>query len=167
MKNTASMQGVSAGKGLGYSQQFLAQFNEYLEKQHPVIRVLHLILKGLAMLCFVLPIVFGIIALYYTYLWATTGSFSSLGEATYVPLAWVNFGLSLSFMVFPWGLDAMLLRAFPTSAFLYLAYGRVTKPVNFFTGLGAFFAGLGVTCAGTPGLARMIQLATEASQALF
>ncbi len=165
MKNAASMQSA-AGEAPGDSKQFLAQFNQYLEKQRPIIRVLHLVLKGLAMLCFVLPVVFGVIALYYTYLWATTGSFSSLGDATYLPLAWVNFGLSMSFIVFPWGLNAMLLRAFPPGAFLHLVYGRVTKPVNFFTDLGAFFAGLGITCAGAPGAARMVQLVVEAVRPL-
>ncbi len=161
MKNTAKMQGIAAPAAPEYSKQFLEEFNQYLGKQRPVIRVLHLILKGLAMLCFVLPVIFGAIALYYTYLWATTGSFGSLGDAAYLPLAWVNFGLSMSFLVFPWGLDAMLLRAFPTDAFLYLAYGRITKPVRFLTGVGAFFAGVGITCAGAPGAARMIGLITE------
>jgi hypothetical protein len=166
MKNTADIQAVAAREAPGYSKQFLAEFNLYLEKQPPIIHVLHLILKGLAMLCFVLPVVFGVIALYYTYLWVTTGSFSSLGDASYLPLAWVNFGLSMSFIVFPWGLDAMLLRAYPTGAFLHLVYGRVTKPVRFSTGIGAFFAGLGVMCAGAPGAARMIQLISEALRPL-
>ena len=102
---------------------------------------------------------------YYTILWAATGSFSSLGKATYLPDAWVNFGLSMSFLVFPWGLDAMLLRAFPPDT--TVAWRKPQKPVNFFTGLGAFFAGFGVMCAGAPGAARMIALASEAIQKLL
>ena len=124
-------------------------------------------LKGLALFCFALPIIFGIAGLYYTYLWATTGSFSSLGEATYLPDAWVNFGLSMSFLVLPWGLDAMLLRAFPTDAIFLIAYGQVRKPINFRTGVGAFFAGFGIMCTGAPGAARMIDLASQAIQKLF
>ncbi len=54
-------------------------------------------------------------------------------------------------MVFFWGLDAMLLRAFPTTAFLQYAYGTIRRPVKFTTGLGAFFAGFGIMCAGAPG----------------
>jgi hypothetical protein len=167
MTDTASLQGTVPEKGKGYREQFLAQFNQYLATQHPIVRGLHVVLKGLAMLCFALPFVFFAIALYYTFVWATTGSFSSLGEAVYLPIAWVNFGLSMSFLVFPWGLDAMLMRAFPTGAFLIYAYGTVRKPIKFTTGLGAFFAGFGIMCAGAPGAVRMFNLASEALQNLL
>lgn len=167
MKSTTSLQGVAPGEGTEYREQFLAQFNRYLATQHPVIRGLHLVLKGLAMICFILPFVFGIIALYYTFLWATTGSFSSLGEATNLPSAWVYFGLSCSFMVFPWGLDAMLRRAFPTGAFLVYTYGQIRKPVRFFSGLGAFFAGFGIMCAGAPGAATIPEVIWQFLQNLF
>src|SRR3972149_1292391 len=96
MNSPASVQGVVSGREGSNNGQFKAEFSEYLKKQHPIVRGLHLVLKGLAMICFALPFIFGVIALYYTYVWATTGSFSSLGEATYLPLAWVNFGLSCS-----------------------------------------------------------------------
>lgn len=167
MKSTASLQGAGSTKGTEYREQFLAQFNQYLATQHPIVRGLHLVLKGLAMICFVLPFIFGVIALYYTFVWATTGNFSSLGEATYLPLAWVNFGLSCSFMVFPWGLDAMLMRAFPTGAFLPYAYGQVRKPIKFMTGLGAFFAGFGIMCAGAPGAATIPDVIRQFIQNLF
>jgi len=167
MKSTAGIPNAASQKELEYKEQFLAQFNQYLATQHPIIRGLHLVLKGLAMICFALPFIFGIIAMYYTFLWATTGSFSSLGEATYLPTAWVNFGLSCSFLVFPWGLDAMLMRAFPTGAFLVYAYGQVRKPIRFMTGLGAFFAGLGVTCAGAPGAVYITGVIWQFIQNLF
>jgi len=167
MKSTASMQGVASKKGTEYREQFLAQFNQYLATQHPVVRGLHMVLKGLAIICFALPIVFGVIAMYYTFVWATTGSFSSLGAATYMPTAWVNFGLSCSFMVLPWGLDAMLMRAFPTGAFLVYAYGQVRKPIKFMTGLGAFFAGFGIMCAGAPGAAVIPSVIWRFIQNLF
>jgi hypothetical protein len=141
MKSTASLQGAE------YREQFLKQFNQYLATQHPILRGLHLVLKGLAMILFVLPFIFGFIAVYQTYIWATTGSLAVLG------VAWANFGFSCSFIVFPWGLDAMLMRAFPTGAFLTTAYGTVKKPIRFTTGLGAFFAGFGIMCAGAPGAA--------------
>ena len=149
MKSTASLHGVVPTKGTEYRAEFLAKFNEYLATQHPIVRGLHLVLKLLAMICFVFPFIFGGIALYETYVWATTGSVASLG------IAWANFGFSCSFLAFFWGLDAMLLRAFPTGAFLVYAYGTVRKPIRFTTGLGAFFAGFGIMCAGAPGAATI------------
>lgn len=167
MKSTASLQGVTPKKGAEYREQFLAQFNQYLATQHPIVRGLHLVLKGLAMVCFILPFIFGIVAMYYTVLWVVTGSFSSLGDATSLPAAWAYFGLSCSFMVFPWGLDAMLMRAFPTGAFLVYSYGQVRKPVKFFTGLGAFFAGFGIMCAGAPGAASIPEAILQFIRSLF
>ena len=170
MNSTTGLQDVGSKKGAGYRQQFLAQFNQYLVTQHPIVRALHLVLKVLAVICFALPFIFFAIAIYYTILWAVTGSFSSLGQATYLPLAWVNFGLSCSFMVFPWGLDAMLMRAFPTDAFLPYAYGRAygqVKPIRFMTGLGAFFAGFGIMCAGAPGAATIPGVIWQFIQSLF
>ena len=167
MKSAASLQGAVPEKGTEYREQFLAQFNQYLATQHPVVRCLHLMLKGLAIICFALPFIFGVIALYYTFVWATTGSFSSLGEAVYLPTAWVNFGLSCSFLVFPWGLDSMLMRAFPTGAFLPYAYGLVRKPIRFRTGRGAFFAGFGIMCAGAPGAVYITGVIWQFIQNLF
>ena len=167
MNSTTDLQDVGSKKGAGYRQQFLAQFNQYLVTQHPIVRALHLVLKVLAVICFALPFIFFAIAIYYTFLWATTGNFSSLGQATYLPLAWVNFGLSCSLMVFPWGLDAMLLRAFQTDAFLPNAYGNARGPIKFMTGLGAFFAGLGIMCAGAPGAATIPGVIWQFIQNLF
>jgi hypothetical protein len=166
MKSTASLQGV-VSKGTEYRQEFLEQFNQYLAKQHPVVRALHLVLKGLAVICFALPFIFMAIALYYTFQWATTGSLTSLGQATYLPTAWVNFGLSCSLMVFPWGLDSMLLRAFHTDAFLPYVYGTIRKPIKFMTGAQVFFAGLGVMCAGAPGAAYISGIIWQFIQSLF
>jgi hypothetical protein len=153
MNSTASTQKVVSKKGSEYRKEFLAKFNQYLATQYPIVRGLHLVLKILAMICFALPFIFFAIAIYYTILWATTGSFSSLGQATNLPIAWVNFGLSCSLMVLPWGLDSMLMRAFQTDAYLPYAYGNAGRPIKFMTGLGAFFAGLGIMCAGAPGAA--------------
>jgi hypothetical protein len=153
--NSTSRNNDFSKKGAEYRQQFLAQFNQYLATQPSLVRGLHLVLKILAVICFILPFIFVAIALYDTFLWATTGSFSSLGRATNLPIAWVNFGLSCSLMVLPWGLDAMLLRAFQTDAFVPYTYGNTRKPIKFMTGLGAFFAGLGVMCAGAPGAATI------------
>lgn len=149
MKSNASLQEAVSLKATEYRKQFLGQFNQYLATQHPIVRGLHLVLKGLAMILFVLPFIFGFLALYHTFIWATSGSVASLG------VAWANFGFSCSFLVFPWGLDAMLMRAFPTDAFLVIAYGTVIKPIRFTTGLGAFLAGLGIMCAGAPGAASI------------
>ena len=167
MNSTASIQNVASKKGSEYRKEFLAKFNQYLATQHPIVRGLHWVLKALAVLCFILPFIFFGIAIYYTILWALTGSFSSLGQATYLPIAWVNFGLSCSLMVFPWGLDSMLMRAFNTDAFLPVAYGNVRKPVKFITGWPVFFAGLGIMCAGAPGAAVVIPVIWKFIQGLF
>ncbi len=166
MKSTAKTLNIASQAGVEYRREFQEKFNRYLETQPPVIRVFHLVLKGLSVICFVLPFIFMAIALYYTYLWATTGSFTSLGAATYLPIAWVNFGLSCSFMVFPWGLDSMLMRAFPTDANLPVAYGA-RKAIDFKTGLGVFFAGLGVTCAGAPGAVVIVGVIAKFIQGLL
>ena len=161
MKSTASLQGAASTKGTEYRDQFRSQFNQYLASQPSFVRGLHMVLQGLAMVCFVLPFIFGLIAFYQTYIWATTGSVALIG------VSWMNFGLSCSLMVFPWGLDAMLMRAFPTNAFLQYAYGTVRKPVKFMTGLGAFFAGFGVMCAGAPGVAVIVPVIWKFIQGLF
>jgi hypothetical protein len=166
MNSTTSVKNV-ASKGSEYRKEFLAKFNQYLATQHPIVRGLHVVLKILAIICFALPFIFFAIAIYYTILWATTGSFTSLGQATYLPTAWVNFGLSCSLIVFPWGLDSMLLRAFQTDAFLPVAYGNARKPVKFMTGWPVFFAGLGIMCAGAPGAATIPSVIWQFIQSLF
>lgn len=159
MKSTAGIQNAASKKELEYKEQFQAQVNQYLEKQHPVVRGLHRVLQGLSLFCIALAGIFFIAALYHTYIWATTGSLTPL-------TAWVNYGLSMSFLVFPWGLDSMLLRAFPAVIFP-VAWYRSSKPIPFKTGMGAFFAGFGVMCAGAPGAAYFIGLASQALQKLF
>jgi hypothetical protein len=160
MKSAASVQSVVSSEEEGYREQFKAQFRAYLEKQPGIVRGLHQVLRVAAWCCYALPVIFFAAALYTTILWATTGSFTSLGQATYLPDAWVNFGLSLSFLVFPWGLDVMLLRAFPTE--VIPGWRKPKKPVNFITGGGAILAGFGIMCAGAPGAARMLELAAQA-----
>ena len=142
-----------------YLTQYREKFNQYMEKQPGIIRILHDVMKVFALLCMVLVIIMFVFAIYHTIRWAATGDVSRLGEV------WANYGLSMSFLVFPWGLDSMLLRAFP--AFPYLRTYKPRRPINFFTGLGAFFAGFGITCAGAPGAVRMFELASQAIQKLF
>jgi hypothetical protein len=124
------------------------------------------VLQGLSLLCLANAAIWFGVALYQTILWATTGSSTSLGAATYLPNAWVSFGLSMSLLVFPWGLDSMLMRAFPAVIFP-VAWYRSNRPIPFMTGWGAFFAGFGITCAGAPGAAYFIGLASQALQKLF
>lgn len=59
------------------------------------------------------------------------------------------------------------MRAFPTGAFLTYAYGQVRKPIKFMTGLGAFFAGFGIMCAGAPGAATIPGVIWQFIQSLF
>ena len=176
MNSTVGMQdAVSQGavsqdavskKELDYKDEYRAKVNRYVAKQHPIVRGLHRGLQGLSLLCLAnAAICFGV-ALYFTFLWAATGSLTSLGAATYLPNAWVNFGLSMSLVVFPWGLDSMLMRAFPAVIFP-VAWYRSNRPIPFSTGPGAFFAGFGIMCAGAPGAAHFIDLASQAFQRLF
>jgi len=166
MNSTASLQNPVSSKELEYQEQFQARFSEYLKKQPPIVRALHNALTGLAIFCAVLACICFIVAIYHTCLWAVTGSFTSLGKATYLPIWWVNYGLSMSLLVFPWGLDAMLMRVFPAVIFP-AAWYRSRKPIKFTTGIGAFFAGFGIMCSGAPGAAYFIGLASQALQKLF
>jgi Flp pilus assembly protein TadB len=155
MEATASVQSTISTEQ--HNEEFKAQLSAYLQKQHPIIRGLHWALQGLALVCMMLAVCLYFIALYQTVLWAATGSFTSLGQATQLPNAWVNFGLSMSFLVFPWGLDSMLLRLFPAFLFPIGAY-RSNKPLHYITGIRAFIAGFGITCAGAPGAAHIVGL---------
>jgi hypothetical protein len=166
MNSTASFQNAVSVKELEYKEQYQGQVNQYMAKQHPIVRGLHYVLQGLSLFCIVLAAICFIVALYYTCLWAATGSFTSLGKAINLPIAWVTYGLSMSLLVFPWGLDGMLLRVFPAIVFP-AAWYRSSKPIQFKTGLGAFFASYGIMCAGAPGAVYFIGLASQALQKLF
>ena len=154
MNSTASNPNAASIKGLGYAEQYQAQVKPYMAKQLSIVRGLHYVLQGLFLLCIVLACIMFVVAIYYTFVWIFTGALTKLDDA------WVNFGLSMSFLVFPWGLDVMLLRAFPTE--ILPGWRKPSQPINLRTGVGAFFAGLGIMCAGAPGAARMIELATRA-----
>ncbi len=159
MEGTANVQSTISTEQ--HNAQSKARLSAYLAKQHPIIRGLHWVLQGVALVCMVLAVCFFFIALYQTILWAAAGSFTSLGQATRLPDAWVNYGLSMSFLVFPWGLDSMLLRVFPAMVFPIAAY-RSNRPLNYFTGIRAFIAGFGIMCAGAPGASHIIGLALQA-----
>ena len=159
MKSTASIQDAALLREQEYKEQFQARFGQYLEKQHPIIRGLHRMLQVLAVLCIALAGIMFVVALYYTFVWAFTG------EATLLDDSWVNYGLSMSLMVFPWGLDSMLMRVFPAIIFP-AAWYRSRKPIQFKTGIGAFFGGFGIMCAGAPGAAYYVGLASQAIQKL-
>jgi hypothetical protein len=142
-----------------YFAQHQARFNAYVAKQPGIVRVLHGVLLIMSVLCMVLAVIMFFVAIYDTIVWVTTGDLTNLD------VSWVNFGLSMSFLVFPWGLDAMLLRAFPTLP-MVRGWFRPKKPVNFITGFGAFWAGFGIMCAGAPGAVYMYGLASQAIQNL-
>jgi len=166
MNSTASLQNAILVKEQESKEQYQAQVSQHMAKQHPIVRALHQMLQGLSLFCFVLASVCFFIAMFYTCLWATTGSFTSLGKATNLPIAWVTYGLSMSFLVFPWGLNSMLLRIFP-AILIPAEWFRSSKPIQFKTGIGAFFAGFGIMCSGAPGAAYFINLASQALQKIF
>jgi hypothetical protein len=160
MHSSMGVPGAVPGPGLDYKDEYRTKVSAYLAQQQPIVRGLNRVLQVLAWLCLANAIVFFCVALYQTLAWATTGATTSLADA------WVNFGLSMSLLVFPWGLDSMLVRVFPAVIFP-LAWYRSNRPIPFMTGTGAFFAGLGITCAGAPGAVHFFSLASQALQQLF
>jgi len=59
----------------------------------------------------------------------------------------------------------MVMRVFPAIIFP-AAWYRSRKPIQFKTGIGAFFGGFGIMCAGAPGAAYYVGLASQAIQKL-
>ncbi len=166
MNSTASLKNEFSTMELKYKEEFRAKASEYFKKQHLIVIGLHRVLQGISYLIIILATVFFFVAMYYTVLWTMTGSLTSLGEATNLPIAWATFGLSMSFVVFPWGLDSMLTRVFPAVIFPISSY-RSSKPIQFKTGIGAFFAGLGIMFAGAPGAVYIIGMGLDIFRSLF
>ena len=160
MNTTASKQNIVSGKAQEYKEDYQAKVNQYMEKQLSIVRGLHYVLQGLFLLAIVLAAIFFVVALYYTFVWIFTGALTKLDDA------WIDYGLSMSFLAFPLGLDSMLTRIFPSVIFPASLY-RSTKPIPFMTGMAAFFAGFGIMCAGAPGAVHMYDLASLALQNLF
>ena len=160
MKNTASLQNPAAIKTEEYKESYRTQVSSYMANQPAIIRGLHYVLQGLFLVCIAIAISMFAVALYYTFVWAFTGALAKLDHA------WINFGLSLSFLAFPQGLDSMLTRIFPSVIFPASLY-RSSKPIPFMTGARAFFAGFGILCAGAPGAVHIFNLASLALQKLL
>ena len=160
MKTTASIQNAVSIKEYEYKEQYQAKVNQYMAKQPSIVRGLHYVLQGLFVIAIVLACIMFVVALYYTFVWISTGALAKLDNA------WIDFGLSMSFLAFPLGLDSMLTRVFPSVIFPASLY-RSNRPIPFMTGIGAFFAGLGITCAGAPGAVHIFDLASQAFQNLL
>jgi hypothetical protein len=160
MNSTANLQNTTSSKENEYKGQFEAKVNQYMEKQPAIVRGLHIVLQGLFLIAIVLAVIFFVVALYYTFVWIFTGALTKLDDA------WIDYGLSMSFLAFPLGLDSMLTRIFPSVIFPASAY-RSNRPIPFMIGIGAFFAGFGIMCAGAPGAVHMYDLASLALQNLF
>jgi hypothetical protein len=160
MNSTASLQNATSSKEQSYKNQYQAQVSQYMAKQLGIVRGLHTVLQVVFLIALVLATIFFAVALYYTFVWIFTGALTKLDDA------WIDYGLSMSFLAFPLGLDSMLTRIFPSAIFPLSLY-RSTKPIAFMTGIGAFFAGFGIMCAGAPGAVHMVDLASQAIQKLF
>ncbi len=156
MKTQTKLQTSMGGEEtmLDHKRVYFETFKAYLDKQPGIVKTLHKILKVFAAVNFALVAYFFVTGLYWTFVWITTGALDQLG------VSWANYGLSMSFLVFPWGLDIMLLRAWPTE----LQPISYSKPVVFRTGPMQILAGFGITAAGGPGAANMIRLVSEALQ---
>src|SRR4030042_345271 len=155
MNSTTSLQNSASGKDQGFTEQYQEKLSKYMDKQPAIVRILHTVLQVVFLLALILAAIFFVVALYYTLVWIFSGALTKLDDA------WIDFGLSMSFLAFPLGLDSMLTRIFPSAIFPASLY-RSTKPLPFMTGVGAFFAGFGIMCAGAPGAAHMYDLATQA-----
>ena len=160
LNTTARNQNVVTINEQGYKEQFQSQVTQYMAKQPAIVRGLHYILQGLFLICLVLAVIMFVVALYYTFVWVSTGALTKLGNA------WLDYGLSMSFLAFPLGLDSLLTRIFPSEIFPVSLY-RSKRPIPFMTGIAAFCAGLGITCAGAPGAVHIFNLASLAIQKLF
>jgi len=160
MNNTASLQNTISNREQSYKDQYQAKVSQYMAKQPRIVRGLHTVLQVIFLIALVLATIFFAVALYYTFVWIFTGALTNLDDA------WIDYGLSMSFLAFPLGLDSMLTRIFPSAIFPTSLY-RSTRPIAFMTGAGAFFAGFGIMCAGAPGAVHMLDLASQAIQKLF
>ena len=134
---------VHEGEALAASPLRRDQFEAHLASQPTIIRALHTFLKGFQIACIALAGIFWIVAIIITIRWAVTGVVGNLAEA------WVNYGLAMSLIVFPMGLDVMLLRANPTDIYSLDSSLNVKKDLH--TGVKAFFMGFGITFGGLPG----------------
>jgi hypothetical protein len=160
MNNTVSAQNIVSGNEQEYKEQYQTKVEHYMENQPAIVRGLHYVLQGLFVIAGVIAAIMFIVALYYTFVWIFTGSLIKLDDA------WIDYGLSMSFLAFPLGLDSMLTRIFPSAIFPASLY-RSSKPIPFMIGIRAFIAGFGIMCAGAPGAVHMYELASLALQNLF
>jgi len=160
MNITASNQNTVSVKEQEYTEQYQAKVSEYMAKQPSIVRGLHVVLQGLFLICLVLACIMFVVALYYTFVWISTGALAKLDNA------WIDFGLSMSFLAFPLGLDTMLTRIFPSVIFPASLY-RSNRPIPFSTGIRYIVGGLGIVCAGAPGAVHIFNLASLAIQKLF
>jgi hypothetical protein len=159
MNTTASKQNIVSEKAQEYIEDYKAKVNQYMEKQPSIVQGLHYVLQGLFLIATVIAAIMFVVALYYTFVWIFTGTLTKLDDA------WVDYGLSMSFLAFPLGLDSMLTRIFPAVIFPVSLY-RSNRPIQFMTGIRAFIAGFGITCAGAPGAVHLFNLLSQALQNL-
>ncbi len=160
MNNIASDQNNVSEKERWYQEQYQAKVSAYMAKQPAIVRGLHYVLQGLFLICLVIACGMFVAALYYTFVWAFIGALTILDDA------WINFGLSMSFLAFPLGLDTMLTRILPSVIFP-VSLHRSNRPIPFNTGSGYIVGGLGIVCAGAPGAVHIFNMASLAIQKLF
>jgi hypothetical protein len=160
MNITARYQNIVSVKEQGFKEQYQAKVSEYMAKQPSIVRGLHYVLQGLFLICLTIACIMFVVALYYTFVWVFTGALTKLDNA------WIDYGLSMSFLAFPLGLDTMLTRIFPSVIFPVSLY-RSNRPLPFNTGIGYIVGGLGIVCAGAPGAVHIFNLASLAIQKLF
>lgn len=159
MSKTAAIKNIEAN--VGEISNVRAQFNRHLAEQPAIVRATHKFLKGFQLACIALAGIFWVVGIIVTVRWAFTGDLSGLAEA------WVNYGLSMSFLVLPMGLDVLLLRVHPTDIYTLSNSLDSTNRTKLTTGVTALLAGLAITLGGAPGTVHMINLARQALESLF
>jgi hypothetical protein len=130
-----------------------AQFEQQFGEQPDFVRALHGLLRGLEMLCYVIASVAFAYGLYETVRWFFTRDPAPVAEA------WTAYGLSMSLLVLPLGLDVLLLRVFPTDMGIMGNQLDADKLRELTTGARAILFGIAITLCGLPGAVYMTQLA--------
>ena len=113
------------------------------------------------MACFVIAGIAFAYGLYTTVRWLFTGDLGSLPEA------WATYGLSMSLLVLPMGLDVLLLRVFPADMGIMSGQLDADTQKELVTGTRAILAGSAITFGGLPGAVYMTELAIELFKSLF
>ncbi len=138
-----------------------AQFDQHFDQQPGFVKALHKFLRGFEVVCFVIAGIAFVYGLYTTVRWLFTGDLGPLA------VAWATYGLSMSLLVLPMGLDVLLLRVFPAEMGMMSSQLDADTQADLTTGMRAILYGIAITFGGLPGAFYMTDLAIETLKSLF